>query len=443
MSGLGLVEQANAFDSALKSAVPFENNNYAESNHHKTCSVYFYASNFADSQQENLVASFVRHFIIMKKQLENWLFAAVLVIFSSYFAFSQTAAPTPPEETIKIRTEEVHLNVTAQTSNGKFVSTLAPEDLLIVESGTPQKIESMRRVPASVLFLLDTGGNFNFAKTLDMTRLTAKLLVENLASENSLAVMQSYDKIETVSDWTSDKQTVQNDLDVKLFGGNRSRFADAINAAIEKFRSRPLENRHLVFIGDALDSVAAETERRKAMQNLLAANITVHVIAYNKMEAARALGATRRFQIGEEYEAPRTPSHILEGIIEVMPRDMRDGFRRMMKAERLFVVRLDGKAVKIAKQKRESWLKSETELAAIAEDTGGMFQAPEEPQTMWLTALDIAKAIGAQYVVTYIPTKSFADSPADATRKIRVGTHCSGVQIRSRHKVVLKTGDSK
>jgi VWFA-related protein len=379
----------------------------------------------------------------MKKQLEKWLFLAVLMLFSSFSAFAQTAAPTPPEETIKITTEEVHLNVTAQTSNGKFVLNLVPDDLLIVESGTPQKIESMWRVPASVLFLLDTGGNFNFAKTLDMTRLTAKLLVENLAPENSLAVMQAYNKIETVTDWTSDKQTVQNDLDKKLFGGNSSRFTDGINAVIEKFRTRPLENRHLVFIGDALDSVASETERQNALRNLLAANITVHVIAYNQMEAMRALGATRPFQIGEEREAPRLPDDILEGIIQQMPVGMKDNFRRMMKAERLFVVRLDGKAIKIAKQKRENWLKGETELAAIAEDTGGMFQAPEEPPTMWLIALDIAKAIGAQYVVTYIPTKSVADSPADNIRKIRVGTHCSGVQIRSRHKVALKTSEVK
>lgn len=379
----------------------------------------------------------------MKKQLEKWLFAAVLIFSSSFFVFSQTAAPTPPDETIKITTEEVHLNVTAQTSNGKFVPNLVPDDLLIVESGTPQKIESMRRVPASVLLLLDTGGNFNFVKTLDMTRLTAHLLVENLAPENSFAVVQAYNRIETVTDWTSDKAKVQDDLSKKLFGGNGSRFSASIDAAIEKFGSRPLENRHLVFIGDALDSAANENERQKALRNLLAANITVHVIAYNKMEANRALGATRPFQIGEEYEPPRLPDHVLESIIQSLPKDMKDNFRRMMKAERLFVVRLDRSAIKIAKQKRENWLKGETELAALAEDTGGMFQAPEQPQTMWLLAVDIAKAIGAQYVVTYIPTKSFADAPDDATRKIRVGTHCSGVQIRSRHKVVLKPSEAK
>lgn len=375
----------------------------------------------------------------MKNHHRKCYKAALLIIFSVYSAFSQqtTPQPTPPEEPIKVFTEEVHLNVTAQTARGTFVPTLKPDDLLIVEEGTPQTIESMKKAPASVLLLLDTGGNLNFAKSLDMTRLTAKLLVEKMSADNSIAVMQSYDKIETVSDWTNNREKMQSDLSNKLFGGNRSRFADSISAAIEMFRSRPLENRHLIFIGDGLDSFAGETERRKAFQDLLAANITIHVIAYNKMEAKRVEGATRPFQIGEERETPRLPDHILDQIIEQMPREMRDGFRRFMKSERLFIVRLDKPAVKLARQKREMWLKGEAELQALAEDSGGMFQAPEQLETMWLFAAEIAKAIDSQYVVTYIPKKPFADSTSGETRKIRVSTHCSGVQIRSRQKLVV------
>ncbi|HSK72122.1 MAG TPA: hypothetical protein VK892_10535, partial [Pyrinomonadaceae bacterium] len=148
-------------------------------------------------------------------------------------------------------------------------------------------------------------------------------------------------------------------------------------------------------------------------------------------------GATRRFQIGEERETPRIPDHILEVILENMPRDMKDGFRRFAKAERLFIIRLDNKAVKLARQKRESWIKTEAELQSLAEDTGGMFQAPEETETMWKFALEVAKAIGSQYVITYTPTKPFADSPKGEARKVRVSTHCDGVQIRSRHKIIV------
>ena len=166
---------------------------------------------------------------------------ALLILFSlSARAQEATPQPTPTDETIKILTEEVRLNVTAQSAGGKFVPTLKPDDLLIVESGVPQKIESMKRVPASVLLLLDTGGNLNFAKSLNMTRLTAKLLVEKISPGNAFAVMQSYDKIETVSGWTENRADVQSDLDKKLFSGNRSQFSASVNAAIEMFESRPL-----------------------------------------------------------------------------------------------------------------------------------------------------------------------------------------------------------
>lgn len=365
----------------------------------------------------------------------KFLFAS-LVLFYAAAAFAQTPTPTP-DEPIRVFTEEVQLNVTAQTTNGRFVSTLKKDDLLIVEEGTPQKIESMKKVPASVLFLLDTGGNLNFAKSLDMTRLTAKLLVEKLSDDNSIGVLQSYNKVETVSEWTGDRAAIQSDLDRKLFGGNRSRFSDSIRAAVKMFETRPLENRHLVFIGDGLDSVATASEREKALGELLAANVTVHVIAYNKMEAARAKGATRGFQIGEEREAPRLPSNVLDQIVEGMPREMRDNFRRMMKSERLFVLRLDRGAIRVAKQKRDEWIKREADLSALSEDTGGMFQAPEELETMWVFAVEIAKAIESQYVVTYVPTKPFAGAETGESRKVRVSTHCDGVVIRSRQKLVL------
>src|SRR5687768_3225027 len=160
----------------------------------------------------------------MKNHHGKCSLALVLIIFSVYSAFSQevTPQPTPPEEPIKVFTEEVHLNVTAQTSRGTFVPTLKPDDLLIVEEGTPQTIESMKKAPASVLLLLDTGGNLNFAKSLNMTRLTAKLLVEKISVDNAIAVMQSYDKIEAVSDWTGNREKIQSDLNDKLFSGNRS-----------------------------------------------------------------------------------------------------------------------------------------------------------------------------------------------------------------------------
>ena len=61
------------------------------------------------------------------------------------FGQEPTTKPTPPDETIKISTEEVHLNVTAQSDSGRFVPTLTANDLLVVEGGDPQTITRDRK----------------------------------------------------------------------------------------------------------------------------------------------------------------------------------------------------------------------------------------------------------------------------------------------------------
>ena len=105
----------------------------------------------------------------MKTYFEKKFFLIAVLFLLAAPALAQEK----PDEPIKILTEEVHLNITAQAANGRFVPTLKPDDLLIVEEGTPQKIESMKKLPASVLRLLDTGGNLNFAKNIKQMKLCA------------------------------------------------------------------------------------------------------------------------------------------------------------------------------------------------------------------------------------------------------------------------------
>ena len=365
--------------------------------------------------------------------------ALVLTLLFSLTVFAQQPTPTPPDERIKIQTEEVHLNVMAQSSFGRFVPTLKPEDLLVVESGDPQTITSMRRVPANVLLLLDTGRELNFVKTVALTKLTAKILIDNLSAEDSIAVVQYADKIETISDWTSDHASVFSELDNKLFSGKRQRFAEAINQAIGVFNTRPLENRQLVLISDGLDTVADAVALQMAMRNLLAANITIHVIAYTQLEERAAQESTQRIKIGKGDTKPRVPEYIFDDIVKSMP--VREETRRFLKSmnasQRIVIIQLDNERIRRVRVKREAWRVSENRMQELADDTGGSFHAPEETETMWKFAAEVARAIGSQYVITYMPTKPFVDSAQNETRKVRVGTHCDGVQIRSRQKIVL------
>ncbi|HSK71432.1 MAG TPA: hypothetical protein VK892_07040, partial [Pyrinomonadaceae bacterium] len=84
-----------------------------------------------------------------------------LVLFL-FFAFglsvsAQTVKPTPPEDDAeKIFVEEIKLNVSAFTRAGKFVADVKKEDLVIVEDNILHQADSLRRIPANVLIVLDT-----------------------------------------------------------------------------------------------------------------------------------------------------------------------------------------------------------------------------------------------------------------------------------------------
>ena len=374
----------------------------------------------------------------MRTDFEKWLVVIGLMLFFTLLGFAQDSSPTPtpPDEKINILTEEVRLNVTAQYSNGKFVPNLMADDLLVVESGDPQTITSMNRVPANVLLLLDTGSELNFVKSTATTRITAKILIANLEANDSLAVVQYNDKIETVADWIKKSEFDSANLDNKLFSGRRSRFAEAVNAAIAIFKSRPTENRHLVLISDGAESVADEVKRRQALQNLLAAGITIHIISYTQLEEQSAKQATRRIRIEKEKTPPRIPDYIMDIILQTLPYNERKILKALNESQRLIVITLDNKMIKVVRQKREVWRKNEIEFKDLANDSGGVFQAPESLETMWGFAVEVAHAVDANYVITYTPKTPIAESPNNEPRKIRVGTHRNEVQIRSRQKIV-------
>ena len=391
----------------------------------------------------------------MKTNSAN-LFLALSLVFVLYLsAFAQEPTPTPtptpapkpsvPDEPVKIVTEEVKLNVMARSKYGKDVPTLMPDDLLIVEEGTPQTITSMRRVPANVLFLLDTGGNLNFAKSTALTSLAATILIDSLAPDDNIAVIQYNDKVETIADWTQDREAVIESIDKRLFASKRSRFSDGLNAAVDIFNSRPLENRHLVLISDGLESVADEAARQSALQNILAANITIHVISYTQLEAKRTKEASRRITRGKGDTKPRIPKWVFDDMMRSLPisnperkNKVADFLRAGNEAQRLIIINLDNKKIAVLRKKIVALQESETKMKTLAEDTGGVFHAPEEMITVFEFGLEIASVIGSQYVITYSPTKPVTANVPFETRKVRVGTHRQGVEIRSRQMLILK-----
>ena len=125
-------------------------------------------------------------------------------MFAFAFAFAQNPAPTPPND-VEVFTEEIKLNVSAVNSAGKFAPNVKAEDLVINEDNILHQADSIRRIPANVLIVLDTGGELRMAKSINQTRKTALGLIENLRPEDSVAIIEYNDKAKILAEWTSDK----------------------------------------------------------------------------------------------------------------------------------------------------------------------------------------------------------------------------------------------
>src|SRR5713226_6024938 len=197
---------------------------------------------------------------------------------------SPTPAPTPPisesQDKVKVFTEEVVIPVTAYDDSGHLSAALEPQDILVFEDDVRQTVRSVRRIPANVLMLLDTGGDLNPAMSASTTKEIATRLISNLRAGDRVAAIQFSSHLELLSDWTTDREQVIRALNTKLISGKRPQLIKALFAAALRLKEVPAGTRHIVLITDGVDSSGDDAALTEAIRQLLDANVTVHVIGY-------------------------------------------------------------------------------------------------------------------------------------------------------------------
>ena len=199
------------------------------------------------------------------------------------------ASPTPvPEqdEPVKVFTEEVRLPVIAIDQYGHYDPTVVPDDILVLENGVAQQIRSVRKIPANVVLLLDTGGETSglggISKHPSLTRDVAIELLKQLSENTSIAAMQFNNSVEVLQNWTTDRQAVLKTLKTKLSTGKRARFSEAVVAAATLLEDRPEGTRHVVMITDGVDTPGGKINSAQALNRLAEARATIHVISYTE-----------------------------------------------------------------------------------------------------------------------------------------------------------------
>lgn len=342
----------------------------------------------------------------------------------------QTPTPTPQDDTLRITTEEIKLNVLAFNENGGFFQDVTANDLVITENNVLHQPTSVRRIPANVLILLDTGGELRAVKSLDVTRRVARAVVGSLRADDSVAIMEYSDKAEIVDEWTTNKAQTISAINKKTNFGRSSAFIDALKMATDFLLRDPLENRHLILITDGTDSAGRSSAKFDAFQRLLTTDISVHVISYSSMEAADIEPRTR----GISKTPP--PQAMPDEVKAQLPNGARDAATAVKIGP---TINLDRTLIRKMKARQADLEASWEQLEKIAEGTNGEYILPDSTDEMVLKAPLVSKMIDASYVVTYTPKLPVNETRGFAERNIDVTSKREGLIVQARRKLVINT----
>lgn len=344
--------------------------------------------------------------------------------------------PSPPpneqEEPVKVFTEEVRLPIIAVDQFGHYDPAVVPEDILVLEDGVAQPIKSVRRIPANVLLVLDTGGELSglggLSKQTSLTRQVAIEFLNRLREDTWVEVMQFNNSVDVLQSWTRDRPATLKVLKTKVSSGKRARFADAVVAAAQQLKDRPEGSRHVVFITDGVDTPGGKIGRAQAMKELASARVTVHIISYTEFvrqekpkdkqsESVRQVPTSRDPITANDPTLPpgttRSPAYVLHSIT------FDPAMRRQRKAYEADV------------------RNSQQVLTEMAEETGGQIFLPKTSDEMIAQAREAAREVGAEYVVTYRPKRPLSSADRGEYRRIEVASRRVGLSLRSRRGYVV------
>jgi hypothetical protein len=103
----------------------------------------------------------------------------------------------------------------------------------------------------------------------------------------------------------------------------------------------------------------------------------------------------------------------------------------------LGTIDLDRKMRRWYKKYSDDTRQSEERLTRLAEETGGRILLATKTDDMIGQADEVARDIGAQYVITYAPKRPLASAPSGEYRRVEVASRRVGLRLRTRRGYVV------
>ena len=201
--------------------------------------------------------------------------------------------PTPPEpeidegSTIVVNTELVTLNIRVIDRNNRPIDNVRENEFHVFEDGVLQPIESFTReeIPISYGLAVDTSGSLR--SQLQAVIDAGKTIINSNKSgdETFLVRFISSDKIETVQDFTPNKDLLMDGLDSLYVEGGQTAIIDAVYLSAERVAEykkgddNDRRRRALILITDGEDRNSFYKEPQ-LFQRLREEDVQIYVIGF-------------------------------------------------------------------------------------------------------------------------------------------------------------------
>src|ERR1044071_32549 len=116
------------------------------------------------------------------------------------------------DDTVRLRADEVLLNVTVIDPYGRQATDLVKDNFIIAEDGQRQDIASflISSVPVNVVLMLDASGSV--AGDIASLREAAMRFVSQLGPEDKVSIVEFHTNVELIQDWTAKADEVRHAL---------------------------------------------------------------------------------------------------------------------------------------------------------------------------------------------------------------------------------------
>ena len=166
------------------------------------------------------------------------------------------------DDPIRVDSSIVRLNVGVVDDRGRPVTSLDRSNFTIYEDGVKQQITRFEpsAAPFSVVMILDmSGSTLGFRQVMKQS---AFRFIDALTPDDRVAVIEFYDKVNLRNDFTTDRRTIANSIEVSN-GRGKSQMFKALDVALDKLASEKSRRKAIIVLSDGIDTAVRDLDREQ------------------------------------------------------------------------------------------------------------------------------------------------------------------------------------